>query len=91
MIFSKRNIYLLHSFNQQYFLQIQNNKINVNHVVSLTEMAFDSDSTVTDATRVVASECKDVTDADRCEAVFKIMECCRNVSIEKGYGRVDLL
>lgn len=66
------------------------NKIDVKTVVSVADMAFDFDSTITEATRVVATACKDVTDADRCEAASKIMECFRKVSAEKGYGKTML-
>lgn len=52
----------------------------------LASMAFEGDDAgkhEADA-REIALGCVDVTDDDRCEAVFKIQECSERVAKEKG-------
>lgn len=53
-------------------------------------MAFDFDTLIAQGVRMVTSECKDVTDDDRCEAVFKIVQCTRSAAEKFGFPRVDL-
>lgn len=52
--------------------------------------AYDGDATKAQLGREVATECADVTDADRCIAFFKIYECCHKVAESKGLGPEDL-
>lgn len=50
-------------------------------------MAFDKDKKKIQQTREIATACADVTDDDRCEAVFQIFQCGVRVGKEKGaYG-----
>lgn len=48
-------------------------------------MIFDDDEKKVEQVRIVATECADVTDGDRCEAAFKIMECAVKAGKERGY------
>lgn len=45
---------------------------------------MDEDDPRVDQARQMALACVDVTDADRCEAAFKIFECAHNFASSKG-------
>lgn len=53
-------------------------------------MAFDGDAAKIQTARDLASGCADVTDADRCEAAFKIFECGHHAVKAKGTTFEDL-
>lgn len=52
--------------------------------------AYDGDRAKAQLGREVATECADVTDADRCIAFFMIFECCQRAVESKGLGPEDL-
>lgn len=64
--------------------KIKDNKINVEATVSVTKMAFDGDAEKMALAREFATACADVTDADRCQAAFKVFECMKKLAIDKG-------
>lgn len=63
---------------------MKNNRLDVEGSTNVASMIFDGDAAKIKAASEVGKECADVTDADRCEAAFKIFECCHTVSISKG-------
>lgn len=72
-------------------LQIKNNKLDVRVVIAVADMVYDFDQKITSATTVIANECKDVTDSDRCEAASKITDCCRETAAKKGFSKSSLM
>lgn len=60
--------------------------MDVEGAVFLASMAFDGPEATEheNIAREVATVCIDVTDNDRCEAVFKIQKCSENYASSKG-------
>lgn len=53
-------------------------------------MAYDGDAEKMALAKEFATACADLTDADRCQAAFKIFECMKNLAIERGIKYDDL-
>lgn len=63
---------------------MKSNRLDLEGSANVAAMIFDGDATKMKAAEEVGKECADVTDADRCEAAFKIFECCHDASVRKG-------
>lgn len=70
--------------------QLKDNKSNLDGVAALARMAFDGDATKIQTARDLSLECADITDADRCEAAFKIFECGHSAVKSRGITYEDL-
>lgn len=64
--------------------------MDIDGVASAMGRLYDGDASKARLGREVATECADVTDADRCIAFFKIYECCRKSAESKGLGPQNL-
>lgn len=73
-----------------YESQIKDNKVDADGAAAIAKMAFDGDAAKIQTARDLASGCADVTDADRCEAAFKIFECGHHAVKAKGTTFEDL-
>lgn len=56
-------------------LKLKDNKLDIEVSVSMAKMAFGDNTEQLQMARDIATECANETDADRCEAAFKIMLC----------------
>lgn len=54
---------------------MKNNKLDIEATVAMASAAFGNDPERLAITRAVSTECAKVTDADRCEAAAKMVEC----------------
>lgn len=68
-----------------FWLQIVDNKLDIEAVVIVDEMIFDDDEKKVEQVRTISTACADVIDDDWCEAAFKIISCAVQVGKEKGY------
>lgn len=62
---------------------MKDNKVNVEGNIALVKKVFDDEAKLK-VTTEVANECSSVTDADRCEASFKIMQCFDQAGKARG-------
>lgn len=69
---------------------MKDNKANEEGAAAIAKLAFDGDAAKIQTARDLAQACADVTDADRCEAAFKIFECGHNAVKAKGTTFEDL-
>ncbi|XP_055304108.1 general odorant-binding protein 28a-like [Sitodiplosis mosellana] len=69
---------------------MKNNQVDVESTANVAAMAFDGDAAKVSAARDLATACASVTDADRCEAAFKIMACGRDSAKGRGISFADL-
>lgn len=60
--------------------QMKNNKIDVEACVSMAKMMFGDDATKLQTTRDMATECAAVTDGNRCQAAFKMLQCTESAA-----------
>lgn len=56
-------------------MKVSGNKLNVNAVLDMVKETFGDDEETLKTAAEITGACADVTDADRCEAVVKIMDC----------------
>lgn len=56
----------------------------------VAKLAFDGDAAKVQLFSDLAVECGDITDSDRCEAAFKIVECGHHGIKSKGMTFEDL-
>lgn len=68
-------------------MKIKDNKVNIEGYVGLAKMVFDNDAAKTQKATDIANECVTVTDPNRCEASFKILQCGEVAAKARG---VDL-
>lgn len=69
---------------------MKNNQADIEGTVSVATMAFDGDVTNVGIVKSLATSCAGVTDADRCEAAEKIMDCGRSAAKSQGLSFDDL-
>lgn len=68
-------------------MKMKDNKVNVEGYVGLAKMAFDNDAAKVQIANEIANACVTVTDPNRCEAAFKVLQCGEEAA--KAHG-VDL-
>lgn len=69
---------------------MKNNQVDVEGVKSVTTMAFDGDAAKIEMVTGFAKACVGITDADRCEAIAKILDCGHTAAKDKGISFADL-
>lgn len=57
--------------------------------IALTKMAFDNDADKIQKSTEITNECLAVTDADRCEAAWKIIQCAEKGAKARGISFDD--
>lgn len=63
---------------------MKNNHINVEGLVAIVKMMYGDDEAKLQTTRDISGECATVTDSNRCEAAFKILECTKHAHQTRG-------
>lgn len=70
-------------------MKIKGNQVSVEGNTALAKMAFDDNPGKIQTMTDIATECVGVTDANRCEASFKIMECGVAAAKKRGVSLTD--
>ena len=68
---------------------MKGNQISVEGNIALAKMAFEDPGKIQTMTDI-ATECVGITDANRCEASFKILECGVAAAKKRGVTLGDL-
>lgn len=63
---------------------MKDNKVNVEAAVAMVKMVYDEDAAKIKLVTDMTNECVGVTDGERCEAAFKILQC--SVQAHKSRG-----
>lgn len=71
-------------------LQLKNNKIDIETSMRMVKTAFSDNTDQLQLAREILKECSTVTDADRCEAAYKIKECGALAARDRGINFDDI-
>lgn len=69
---------------------MKNNQVDVENIIALADRAFDGEAKQVQMARELASDCANVTDADRCEAAIKVFECGHIAAKTRGMTFEDV-
>lgn len=64
--------------------QIKDNHVDIEATVEMAKSAYGTDEDQSKIVREISNECASITDADRCEATFKIMKCYEQAVKSRG-------
>lgn len=68
---------------------MKDNKISLEGNIALVKMAFGDNAEKIQKVTEIANECGAETDADRCEAAWKLIQCCEKASKARGMSFDD--
>ncbi|XP_031638585.1 uncharacterized protein LOC116350788 [Contarinia nasturtii] len=69
---------------------IKDNKVNVEGAIAMAKMVYDNDAAKVQMANDLANDCIGVTDGERCEAAFKIIQCSEQAHKARGVSFLDL-